>query len=501
VPPQTSAAHGEVLVDIRGLSKRFGATQALDRVDLRVLGGSVVALLGQNGAGKSTLIKILAGVYGADDGEIDVCGAPLTGPPPAATVAFLHQDLGLVDGLTVGENIALGTGYPRSRGRIDWRECRAQARRALDLVDSDADPDQRVADLSRTDKSLVAIARSLIVDARVVVLDEPTASLPVQETERLFAVLRRLRDQGLGLVYVSHRIDEVFAIADRITVLRDGRVVTDGAIADTTPAELVRAIVGKTPAPPPPPAPGRDRELALTLSDVVGQRVGPVSLSLRAGEVLGLAGLAGAGQSELGRTVAGVLPLYGGSMRLRDSSYDPRNTASAVDRGIGFVTSNRADEGLAMSLTVAENLFPNLHVHGRRGWSLRRNRAEERQAQDLVQRFGIRPVDPTLPVEGLSGGNQQKVIIGRWLSTDVEILVLEEPTAGVDVGAKNEIYQLMDAALDRGVAVLLISTDVQEIAAVSHRALVFRDGLIAQEIDRAELSIAALVAVASGAAA
>jgi ribose transport system ATP-binding protein len=217
--------------------------------------------------------------------------------------------------------------------------------------------------------------------------------------------------------------------------------------------------------------------------------------------VLGLVGLAGAGQSELGRTVAGVLPLYGGSMRLRGCSYEPRSTASAVDRGIGFVTSNRADEGLAMSLTVAENLFPNLRAHGRRGWSLRRNRAEERQAQDLVQRFGIRPVDPTLAVEGLSGGNQQKVIIGRWLSTDVEILVLEDPTAGVDVGAKNEIYQLLDDALDRGVAVLLISSDVQEVAAVSHRALVFRDGLIAQEVDRAELSIAGLVAVASGAAA
>jgi ribose transport system ATP-binding protein len=239
----------------------------------------------------------------------------------------------------------------------------------------------------------------------------------------------------------------------------------------------------------------------LALDGVVGERVGPVSLAVQAGEVVGLVGLAGAGHSELGRTIAGALPLHGGTVRLAGASFVPRSVAWAVEHGIGFVTSNRADEGLAMPLTVTENLFPNPALHGERGLRLRRIAPEQAKAHDLVERFGIRPDDPTLPVEGLSGGNQQKVIIGRWLSTGARLLVLEEPTAGVDVGAKSEIYALLDDALTRGLGVLLISTDFEEVAAVSHRAIVFRDGRVVQEIPRSELSEQALVAAASGAAA
>jgi ribose transport system ATP-binding protein len=460
-----------------------------------------VALLGQNGAGKSTLIKILAGVYDRDAGEIAVCGEPLTGAPAPDTVAFIHQDLGLVDGLSVAENIALGTGYPRRRGLISWSKARERAERALELVGARIDPRARVADLSRTEKSLLAIGRALVVDAKVLVLDEPTASLPVDETERLFALLRRLRERGLGLVYVSHRLDEVFRIADRMTILRDGRVVAESAITETTPDDVVAAIVGGVPPPPPPPAPRADREVVLSLDAVVGERVGPVSLAVQSGEVVGLVGLAGAGHSELGRTIAGALPLHGGTVRLAGEPFVPRSVAGAVEHGIGFVTSNRADEGLAMPLTVTENLFPNPALHGERGLRLRRPAPERAKAHELVERFGIRPNDPDLPVEGLSGGNQQKVIIGRWLSTGATLLVLEEPTAGVDVGAKSEIYALLDDALTRGLGVLLISTDFEEVAAVSHRAIVFRDGRIVQEIPRSALSEQALVAAASGAAA
>ena len=497
----SAAVPGEVLVDVRGLSKRFGATQALDSVDLQVHAGSVLALLGQNGAGKSTVIKVLAGVYSADEGTVEVCGQPLTGAPPPGTMAFIHQDLGLVDGLTVAENVALGSGYPRRAGLIGWREVRDRARRALEIVQSDADPGQRVADLSRTEKSLVAIARALVVDSRVLVLDEPTASLPVEETERLFSVLRRLRDDGLGLVYVSHRLDEVFRIADRMTVLRDGRVVTGGAIEATTPEAVVEAIVGRVPVPPPPPAPSRAEVVALRLDGVVGTGVGPVSFSVRAGEVVGLVGLAGAGQAEIGRTVVGDLPRHDGTIELRDGPYAPTSVADAVRRKVGFITSDRAAEGLAMSLSVGENLFPNLALHPRPRLGWRSSAREIARAGELVASFGVRPADPELPVEGLSGGNQQKVIIGRWLSTDVDLLVLEEPTAGVDMGAKSEIYRLLDAALARGVAVLLISTDVEEVAAVCHRALVFRDGLVVESVERAELDVPRLVTLTTGAAA
>jgi len=487
------------VVRVRGACKRFGATQALDEVDLDVRPGSVLALLGQNGAGKSTLIKVLAGVYSLDRGEVTVAGHPLGSPEAAGRISFIHQDLGLVSGLTVAENVALGTGYPRRNGLIRWREARRRAERALEIVGSSVDPRTRVADLSRTDRSLVAIGRALVVDAEVLVLDEPTASLPVDETHRLFSVLRRLRDDGLGLVYVSHRLDEIFEIADRVTVMRDGRVVEDGPLAATTPAEVITHIVGRKPVPPPPPSPPADRPPVLSLDGVVGERVGPASLSLRAGEVVGLVGLSGAGHVELGRTVLGVLPCHAGTISLGGRPYHPSDMAAAVRRGLGFVTSNRADEGLAMSLTLTENLLPNPALRGEKGW--RRNGAEREQARRLVEQFGVRPPNPDLPVSALSGGNQQKIILGRWLSTDAKVLVLEEPTAGVDVGAKHELYTLLDNALAQGVAVLLISTDFEEVVQVSHRALVFKDGLVVREIPRSALSVTSLVSYASGAAA
>jgi ribose transport system ATP-binding protein len=489
------------LVRVRGAGKRFGATQALDGVDFDVHGGSVVALLGANGAGKSTLIKALAGVYSLDTGTAEIVGEPVGTPAAQARIAFIHQDLGLVDGLTVAENVALGTGYPRRRGLIAWRDVRRRADRALELIGADVDPRARVADLSRTERSLVAIGRALVVDAKVLVLDEPTASLPVDETHRLLAVVRSLRDEGLGIVYVTHRLDEVFTIADEVVVMRDGRVVETTPLSRTSPDEVVGHIVGRKPVPPPPPAPRTGTQPALVLDGVVGERVGPVSLTVRRGEVVGLVGLAGAGHVETGRTILGDSRCYAGRLELDGKPYRPTDVPTAVRRGLGLVTSDRAAEGLAMGLTCTENLLPNPALQGQKPWTWRRHGVERARAAELVRTFGVRPADPDLPVGGLSGGNQQKVILGRWLSTDASVLVLEEPTAGVDVGAKHEIYTLLDAALERGLAVLLISTDFEEVATVCHRALVFRDGEIVREITANDLSVTTLVALASGAAA
>lgn len=497
---RTSADPAAELISVRGLTKRFSATRALVGVDLDVRAGSILALLGANGAGKSTVIKILAGVYTADEGTVTVGGHPLGSPGAAGQISFIHQDLGLVDGLSVGENIALGTGYPRSHGLIGWRSVRERAQRGLDAVGCVVDPRTRVSELSRTERSLVAIARALVDEARVLVLDEPTSSLPVDETERLFGVLRRLRDSGMGLVYVSHRLDEVFDIADEVVVMRDGAVVSRGRIADTTPAEVIADIVGR-PVPPPPPVSRDAMETALQVRDLVGERFGPLSLEVHRGEVLGMVGLAGAGHVEFGRTVIGALPVAWGSMVFQRRPYAPSATTEAVRRGVGFVTSNRAEEGLGMDLTVTENLLANPALRNQGVLSFRRNRVETREAAELVDRFGIRPADPGLPAGSLSGGNQQKVILGRWLSARPRLLVLEEPTAGVDVGAKSEIYSLLDDALAGGLAVILVSTDFEEVAAVSHRALVVRDGLVVSEIDRAHLTVSALVASASGAAA
>jgi len=488
------------VITVRGAGKRFGATQALRDVDLDIRPGEVLALLGQNGAGKSTLIQVLAGVYDLDAGSALVGGYPVGSPAAAGQIAFVHQDLALVPGLSVTENIALGAGYPRRRGLIAWGAARTRAERALALIGSDLDPSTRVADLSRTDKSLVAIARALVVDAKALVLDEPTASLPVDETQRLFTVLRRLREDGMALVYVSHRLDDVFQIADRVAIMRDGRIVGETTVAGTTPQEVVTAIVGRQPIPA-PPSPPADETKVLVLDGVIGERVGPVSLELRAGEVVGLVGLSGAGQVELGRTVLGASGCFGGVLELHGRPYRPTTVAAAVGRGLGFVTSNRAEEGLASSLTVAENLVPNPVVRGTGRLKFRRHGVERALAQRLVEEYGVRPADPTLPVAGLSGGNQQKVILARWLSTDASVLILEEPTAGVDVGAKHEIYAQLDRALARGVAALLISADFEEVAQVCHRALVFKGGRIVREIPRADLSVESLVAYASGAAA
>ncbi len=487
------------LVAIRGLSKRFGATLALDDVHLDVHAGRVLALLGANGAGKSTVIKILAGIYTPDGGSVDVAGHPLGSPEAKRALAFLHQDLGLVAELSIAENVALGTGFPRSRGLVSWKAVRTQAERALAIVGADLDPRTLVSELTRTERSLVAIGRALAVDAEVLVLDEPTASLPVDETGRLFTVLRELRERGLGMIYVSHRLDEVFAIADDVVVLRDGRVVGQGEVGEVPPQEIIRLIVGREPEAMAEHVSHATEEPALELDEVVAERVGPVSLTVARGEVVGLVGLAGAGMEEIGRVVAGAATLRGGRITVGGEPLSKGGVKAALEAGVAFVTSNRMDEGLGPNLTVTENLLPNPRVRGSGPFSPVMHRKEALLAEELVQTYGVAPANPDLPVTALSGGNQQKVILGRWLSTDARLLVLEEPTAGVDIGAKQELYALLGQALAAGVGVVLVSTDVEEVSLVCSRALVFRDGLITDELARADLSVERLTALSTGA--
>lgn len=498
-----SVAYDDVtpLVAARGLTKRFGATLALDEVDLDVRPGRVLALLGANGAGKSTVIKILAGIHHADGGSVDVVGHPLGSPEANRSLAFLHQDLGLVAELSIAENVALGTGFPRSRGLVSWKAVRTQAERALALVGAELDPRTLISELSRTERSLVAIGRALAVDAEVLVLDEPTASLPVDETGRLFRVLRELRSRGLGMIYVSHRLDEVFAIADDVVVLRDGRVVGQGEVGEVPPEEIIRLIVGREPEALADYVSHATAERALELDEVVAERVGPVSLTVARGEVVGLVGLAGAGMEEIGRVVAGAAPLRGGRVIVAGTQLSGGGVKGALEAGVAFVTSNRMEEGLGPNLTVAENLLPNPRVRGSGPFSPVLHRQESALAEELVHTYGIAPADPDLQITALSGGNQQKVILGRWLSTDAKLLVLEEPTAGVDIGAKQDVYALLGQALAAGLGVVLVSTDVEEVTQVCSRALVFRDGLITDELARADLSVERLTALSTGAVA
>ncbi|MGK5731022.1 sugar ABC transporter ATP-binding protein [Streptomyces sp. URMC 124] len=507
-PPDTRPLPGrgpEPLVRIHGLSKRLGGTLALDAVDLDIRTGSVLALLGANGAGKSTLIKVLAGIHPADEGEVSVAGHALGTEAASRAMSFIHQDLGLVGWMSVAENIALGTGYPRRAGLVSWRRTRRQCTEALGTVAAHLDPDAVVADLTRAERSLVAIARALSTRAPLVVLDEPTASLPAADCDRLFHVLHTLRDHGRAVVFVTHRLDEVYKVADAFAVLRDGRLVSRGPLAGHGPARLVRDIVGHDDAGHGPgahgiadPAPG---PAVLSLDGVRTENTGPVSLRLRPGEILGMVGLTGAGHMELGRALAGSRPVLGGRILLGGRPYHPGTVTDAVGAGVGFVTSNRQEEGCAAELTVRENFLANPRAAGLRGahWiSPGRERAE---ATALIERFAVRPHDSEAPIGTLSGGNQQKVMIGRWLGTSRNLLVLEEPTAGVDVGAKAAIYRLLRDALADGLAVLLISTDFEEVADVCHRALVFVRGTVAAELSGEALTVTALTHAASDIAA
>lgn len=490
--PGESPSHDGPLLRVRGLGKRFGGTLALAGVDLDVHRGSILALLGPNGAGKSTLIKILAGVHDADEGEVTVSGHPLGTPAATRAMAFIHQDLGLVEWMTVAENIALVAGYPRRHGLVSWRRTRERCAEALEIIAGHLDADTRVRDLPRAERSLIAIARALETRAELLVLDEPTASLPAGDCARLFAVLHTLRDRGHGIVYVSHRLDEVHQVADSFAVLRDGRLVSSGPLAGHSPARLVRDIAGRETTGFRPAAVPAGSPAVLRLDGLRTGPAGPVSLELRAGEIVGLVGLSGAGHGELGRALAGARPIDAGRALLGGRPYAPRSVAEAVRAGVGFVSGHRQEEGCAGDLTVRENILANRRADGPPAahWiSPRRERAE---ALALIDRLSVRPRDSEVPIATLSGGNQQRIMVGRWLRVNRRLLILEEPTAGVDVGAKAGIYRLLDRALAGGLALLLVSSDFQEVATLCHRALVFVRGSVTEELTGGSLTVRAL---------
>jgi len=495
--PEGDATAGHDLLAMRGISKQFGGTQALSDVGMHLNAGEILALLGENGAGKSTLIKILAGVHALDAGSVTFRGADVTTTLRKLPIAFIHQDLGLIDWMTVAENICLTLGFPRRHGLVDWGAARRRAASALERVGAEIDADLRIQDLSRTEKSLVAIARALAADAEILVLDEPTASLPADEVVRLFDALRRLRARGVGMIYVSHRLDEVFEIADRMVVLRDGRVAGERVVSETTPDQAIMLIVGREPSQVFRRPAERLGSPRLVLDHLMVDTIGPVDCEIHAGEIVGFVGLRGAGQESVGRALFGVLPSTGGSFLLDGKSLAPATPREAMGCGINLVCADRAGESIMTNLTVRENLFLNPVAAGLSFFSLLAPGREHRASLELGQRVGLRPNDPNLPIDLLSGGNQQKAVVGRWLHLGAKLYVFEDPTAGVDVGAKAEIYLLFDVALRAGAALVIVSTDFEEVAKVCHRALVFDRGKVVAELSSADLSVENLLAAAS----
>ncbi len=481
------------------IEKSFGGTHALRGVSLAVGRGEIVALLGENGAGKSTLIKILGGIHHADSGRVLIDGAPYGHKPgridERQPVAFIHQDLGLIEWMTIAENMALAQGFARKAGLIDWRSSETVARVAMARIDCHFDPTTRVQSLTRTEKSLVAIARALAVECDFLVLDEPTASLPADEVERLFTTLRGLRDKGVGMIFVSHRLDEVFRIADRVAVLRDGDMVGVRDARHTDSDELVNLIVGRKTRAVEKLEPGEGNRV-LEVRGLAAGALGPVDFEVRRGELLGLVGLRGAGQEEVSRCLFGEIA-HAGEVLLDGRPLDSTSPKSAMDAGLGLIARDRVVESIAPALTIRENTFLNPSRVGRKLHSLLGARREARQSVEIGRTVGLSPNEPELPIEALSGGNQQKVVIGRWLATDRRLLIAEDPTAGVDVGAKAEIYALINDALTRGLGVIVVSTDFDEVATICHRALVFSRGQKVADLSGVDLSTESLIQAAS----
>jgi len=486
------------LLELSQVSKHFTGTRALYKVSLDIRAGEIHALLGENGAGKSTLIKILAGVHRPDEGVFRLRGeefdpASISG---SGSLSFIHQELGLVDSMSVAENIAIIAGYPRRRfGLISWGQASRQASQALKTLDSTMQTSVDVSRLSAAEKTIVAVARALVSRCDVLVLDEPTATLPEADVAELFKILNRLRNTGVGIIYVTHRLDEVFRLADRVTVLKDGEVVASRLVNDVTHAQLMADIVGRS-LNEVYVAPARPRDdVVLNLRDFAAGMSGPVSLSVRAGEIVGLVGLRGAGHHEIGRGIAGDLR-GSGEMKIQGLALAPRTPRQALRNGIGLLPSKRAEEGLAPMMTVQENLFPNPDPVGRQVLLLPGR--ERALARRIADQFSIRPRDPGQMVVTLSGGNQQKVLIARVFRSGDKLLVLQEPTSGVDIGAKADIYALIGQMSREGRAIIVISSDFEEVAYVCHRALVFDRGSIAAELSGDELTVQNVTRVASG---
>jgi galactofuranose transport system ATP-binding protein len=489
------------LLRMTGLRKEFPGVLALNDVDFRLFPGEVHALMGENGAGKSTLIKVLTGVYGADAGSIALDGAPVSFAGPAvaqrAGVSTVYQEVNLCPNLSVAENILLGR-EPRRFGRIHWPAMRERAGDLLARLGLSVDVASPLAHHSIAVQQLVAIARALAVNARVLILDEPTSSLDSGEVARLLDVLRSLRSTGMAILFVSHFIDQVFAIADRMTVLRNGRLV--GEYTDIRPRELVAKMIGRDLAVLENLRPA-NRSVGKTLVKAVdlGRKGGiaPATIDVHRGEVVGLAGLLGSGRTELARLLFGADQADSGDVCVDGKPLTLRSPRVGVSRRIAYCSENRKAEGLVEDLTVRENII--LAVQAARGWTkpLSQRRQEEIVAKSISV-LDIRPADPEARVGDLSGGNQQKVLLARWLITDPKLLILDEPTRGIDVGAKAEVQRLVAELAADGMAVLFVSAELGEVLRLSDRVAVLRGRHLVAQLDNDELTPGDIMATIAG---
>jgi monosaccharide-transporting ATPase len=475
----------EVVLEARGLTRRFTGVLALSGVDFRLFAGEVHALMGQNGAGKSTLIKVLTGVYPADAGELRLRGSAIAPTSPAAAqrlgISTVYQEVNLCPNLSVAENIFAGR-YPRKSAaglwRIDWSRMHAQARILLARLNLDIDVTRLLSSFSVAVQQMVAIARALSVDAKVLILDEPTSSLDEQEVERLFGVLRQLRGEGMAILFVTHFFEQMYAISDRITVLRNGELVGEYMKADLPPAALITAMIGRELSA----AAGRNESPAAITGTAMLEARGfgrrgqlqPVDLAMHRGEVVGVGGLLGSGRTELARLLFGLDRNDSGELHVDGERVRFDSPAQAIRHGLAMCPEERKHDGIVADLSVRENI--SLALQARMGIWNRLSSARQKEIADrFVLALGIKTADIDTPIALLSGGNQQKVVLARWLATDPSVLILDEPTRGIDVAAKQEIMNEILSLARGGMAVLFISSEMEEVVRVSDRIVVLRD--------------------------
>jgi rhamnose transport system ATP-binding protein len=471
------------LLELRQLVKNYGGVRALRGVDFDLRAGEVHALLGENGAGKSTLIKVVTGAHAPNGGTITLAGQTVSGLTPATAralgIACIYQQPALFPDLTVAENLALRLNAPSPAARMRWSDCRARATKLLARIGAEISPDAEVRSLSMPEQQLVEIACALGSGARIVVMDEPTASLTQKEQHLLFAVVRDLRQNGVGVIYISHRLEEIFALADRVTVLRDGQSVGTHPVADIDESGLIRLMVGREVAQIYPAAESAPGAVVLSLNQL-GCRssgVSNVSFDVRTGEVFGLGGLVGAGRTELARILFGLTPADSGTITLGGQPLTLRTPQAAVAHGIAYVPEDRRRHGVVLDLPIAHNLTMAIHRRLFPTTWLRFG-AERALTLDYIRDLAVKCSGPEARGGSLSGGNQQKVALARWLATKPKLLILDEPTQGVDVGAKSEIHKIVRRLAKEGLAVILISSDLPEVIGMSDRIGVMGGGTL-----------------------
>jgi ribose transport system ATP-binding protein len=464
---------------VSGVSKRFDATQALDSIDLEVKPGEVVALLGENGAGKSTLSNIIAGTFAPDTGSMTWRGQPYAPAEPgdaiAAGIGMIHQELRLLPDLSVAENVFIGR-WPMSGGRIDREQMNARAAEQLQRLGLDISPTRTVRSLRVAAQQQVEIAKALTLDAKLLLLDEPTAALGAEETEHLFSVIDALRAEGVSFIYVSHRLDEIARIADRVVVLRDGRWVASHETAQVPVTQLIEDMVGRTLERlfPDTGAAGTDEVLRVDGLTSAAGAFRDVSFSVRAGEILGIAGIVGAGRTELVRAIAGADPVASGTVTVDGKALRSGDPLAAIRAGVALVPEDRKAEGIVLDMAIADNIaVANLDRLADRGW-VKPGRVRS-VAEGAIKRLQVKGA-PEQSVRALSGGNQQKVVIAKWLERKPRVIILDEPTRGIDMGARAAIYEVIADLARGGMAVIVVSSELEEVLGLSHRVMVLSRG-------------------------